>query len=107
MTHEQWGEIIEKADGMGEPIHPFIQEDVHNLIGPGYYTVVGGTEMTDTERLDVLEAMLSGYGNGVILRIRSQGGMGLHETSDDGEAWGAPPSDSVRAAIDDFVRRNA
>ena len=37
MTHEQWQEIIEKADHMGEPIHPFIQVDVHNLIGPGYY----------------------------------------------------------------------
>ena len=40
------------------------------------------SERTDTERLDLLQAMTQGYGNGWILRL-SLGGRGwrLHETS--------------------------
>jgi len=55
-------------------------------------------EWTDTERLDALQNLTKGYGNGWVLRVSSMGrGMRLHETGQEG---GQP---NVRNAIDDYL----
>jgi len=55
---------------------------------------------TDKERLDFLQEMTKGYGNGWLLRVSSTGrGMRLHETSQ----FGA--SADVRQAIDNYMTR--
>lgn len=54
--------------------------------------------MTDKERLDKLDLLTKGYGNGWILRESINGrGMRLHESSKDGT------SKTVREAIDAFI----
>lgn len=53
---------------------------------------------TDTERLDLLQKLTKGYGNGWILRNSSQGrGLRLHETSLDSAVK------NVRQAIDNYL----
>lgn len=57
--------------------------------------------MTDTERLNKLQELTTGYGSGWILRMSSTGrGIRLHETSRvDGES-------DVRKAIDKFILKH-
>ena len=55
-------------------------------------------ERTDKERLDALQALTTGYGNGWILRLSQHGrGLRLHETSRDE----AVPD--IRQAIDNAL----
>ena len=55
-------------------------------------------ERTDTERLDALQKLTVGYGNGWMLRPSGTGrGMRLHET----ELEGA--NSNVREAIDNYL----
>lgn len=58
--------------------------------------------MNDTERLDALQKLTTGYGFGWILRESVKGrGMRLHETSD-------PEAErDVRAAIDKYLANRA
>jgi len=57
-------------------------------------------QFTDTERLNKLQELTTGYGSGWILRYSSTGrGLRLHETSqEDAEK-------DIRKAIDNFLRQ--
>lgn len=58
-------------------------------------------EYTDTERLDYLQERLGTYSNRVVCRwSMSSRGWRLHETSGDDSV------NSVRKAIDNFIREN-
>jgi hypothetical protein len=55
--------------------------------------------MNDTERLDYLQSLTTGYGNGWILRESFHGrGIRLHETGKEGA------SPTVRGAIDNYLK---
>lgn len=55
--------------------------------------------MTDTERLDMLQKLMTGYGKGWVLRLSSEGrGLRLHETHHED----AVPD--VREAIDMYIK---
>jgi hypothetical protein len=56
---------------------------------------------SDKKRLDLMDVLASGYGNGWVLRYSSKGrGLRLHETS------GSSAFPTVREAIDDFLLNN-
>ena len=73
--------------------------DLYNLFRS--YAEQESRENKDTKRLNALQNLTRGYGNGWILRQSTSGrGMRLHETSDP-RAKG-----SVRNAIDKFLEEN-